>query len=310
MRFQERDSQILNAIQAYDGVIARRHLKAMFWPHTKHAKALERRLALLQRAGYISWPTQAQRQTRPIPEPIVWLGWRGALHTAGLSGIAIEPPKSTGENQLRELARSLRENGFRWLREPRWIQLSHDLAVADFRLAVEMEITALPHLSLAEWIPEGAFLSAPDEIEYEVVGERDRTKSVKRLIRPDSILVIADASRKVNDTNLQRRFLLELDMATHPRSRFWIDKVIPGEAYIYSPAYKARFGYNSGRWLVVTTGPVRRDHLRDITARALGHDARVFLFSTLTEATRPGVLTEPIWWVPVRREPVALFPKG
>jgi hypothetical protein len=34
------------------------------------------------------------------------------------------------------------------------MQLEHDLAINDFRLAVEKSLRALPHLALEEWIHE------------------------------------------------------------------------------------------------------------------------------------------------------------
>ena len=44
---------------------------------------------------------------------------------------------------MRTMARNLRAQGFRWLREPRWMQLAHDLAVVDCRLAIER--ATFPH---------------------------------------------------------------------------------------------------------------------------------------------------------------------
>ena len=38
--------------------------------------AMERRLAKLQQAGYLAWPDQSDYKTKPIPEPICWIGWQ------------------------------------------------------------------------------------------------------------------------------------------------------------------------------------------------------------------------------------------
>ena len=48
MRFQERDGRIIMAIYEYDGVLARRHLQRMFWPHAT-LRAVQKRLAKLVR---------------------------------------------------------------------------------------------------------------------------------------------------------------------------------------------------------------------------------------------------------------------
>ena len=81
MRFQQRDESILKTIQSYDGILARRQIKEMFWEDASN-QAMERRLSLLFHNHYLNWPNVEQRRTRPIPEPIVWLGWRGILHLA------------------------------------------------------------------------------------------------------------------------------------------------------------------------------------------------------------------------------------
>lgn len=56
MRFQNRDAHILMKIYENDGVLARRHVKDIFWPG-KTMRAMEVRLSKLQRHEYISWPS-------------------------------------------------------------------------------------------------------------------------------------------------------------------------------------------------------------------------------------------------------------
>ncbi len=110
MRFQERDGELLQAIYEYDGVLARRQLMELFWPN-RSARAMEKRLAKLHQMGYIAWPTLEQRRTRPIPESIVWLDWKGIAWIAGRSGMSIPSPASKNENQMRILEKRLREKG-------------------------------------------------------------------------------------------------------------------------------------------------------------------------------------------------------
>ena len=156
MWFQKRDEKILQTLQSCDGVVARRQIKNLFWRDCS-IRSMERRLSKLYQQEYINWPTLQHRRTKPIPEPICWLGWKGAMHLAGQSGIQVPLPLSNNENQLRLLQRRLRKQGFHWIREPRWIQLEHDLSISDIRFAVEKSSSTLPEFSLDIWYSEGMF---------------------------------------------------------------------------------------------------------------------------------------------------------
>lgn len=296
MRFQGRDEEILQSIYSFGGVLAKRQLQMMFWPD-KSARAMEKRLSKLYRSGYLGWPSQEQWRKHPIPEPVCWLGWKGALSVAHRLGIDIATLSSGNENQLRKLQISLRAQGFHWLREPRWIQLEHDLKVADFRMMVEKAIQNSPGLVLAGWLPERVFRSHMDVVECNVEGRDGKTKVLKKGVCPDAYFVIEDTRRLISGESHRARFLLELDMATHDNPSFGLEKVAPGAAYIRSSAYKKRFGYNSGRWLIVTTADQRRlKNLMGQTERVAGSVARLFLFSTWQEMREKILLSAPIWW--------------
>ena len=77
---------------------------------------------------------------------VYWLDKRGAAYVAGLSGEHVK--------------------AFRYRREPRWSQVTHDLAVNDFRLDVMEACQHQPGFSLEEWMPEGEFLARPDRVMY------------------------------------------------------------------------------------------------------------------------------------------------
>jgi hypothetical protein len=306
MVFQERDGLLLLALYTYE-VLSRQHIKSMFWPRASW-RAMEMRLSLLYHNGYINWPNEHQRRTQPIPEPVVWLGWRGAIWVAGHYGIDIESPTKNTEYQLRIFSRKLRHQGFRWLREPRWIQLTHDLWVVDFRMAVENGIAKNPTLSLEEWIPEGVWLSDHDVIEYGYKGRDGEIIRKKKGIRPDGYFSVVDQKRQIKGSAVRSRFLLEIDMSTHPNRRFGREKAAPGVAFIRSPEFKARFGYQSGRWLVVTTGEVRMRNLMRLTHQYTGSDAKVFFFTTFAHLVTENILTDPIWYQIGRDNPLSLFP--
>jgi hypothetical protein len=306
MRFQDRDGDILKTIADYGGLIAKRQLKELFWPG-KSLRAMEKRLAKLHQHGLILWPSREQWRTKPLPEPILWLGWKGMLWLAGKTGTAIPPPINEGENQMRLLENRLREVGYRWLREPRWMQLEHDLAIIDFRLSIDKSLKSLPHLAMEEWIHERAFHSNMDVVEFDSEGRDGKINHEKKGVCPDSYFVIVDKQRQIGGSPARARFLFELDMSTHDNPSFGREKAIPGSAYIKSVAFKNRFGYNSGRWLVVTTGAVRMKNLIAQTKQSLGAGARVFLFTTIDQVGGGNVLTAPIWHQADFQQPSALF---
>lgn len=297
MQFQERDGQLLQALHTYGGVLSRRHIQALFWPEARSMRAMNERLAKLYRSRFIDWPSATQRRAQPGPKSICWLGWRGAVWIAAQAGVKLKAPARENENQLRGLEKRLREQGICWVREPAWSQLEHDLAVVDFRLAVEREVQVCPTLTLETWVDERTFRAAPDVVEVTYVGWDGRPRQAKRGVIPDGYLMIVDeARRRRGDPRHRARLLLELDMATHSRGRFAREKLLAGAAYIRSPAYRARLGANAGHWLVVTTGPVRMRHLMEQAAEALGASAKLFLFTTLDHVQDGHVLTAPIWW--------------
>ena len=307
MHFQERDGAMLEAIYEYDGILARRHLKQMFW-HDKTWRAMEMRLSKLHGQGYLDWPNAKERQIRAIPEPICWLGWKGVLWLASERGIQVEEPKSSNESQLRLLERRLREAGIHWLREPRWSQLKHDLAIVDVRLAVEKAVKELPFLELETWIHESAFRFRMDVVHCTVPGANGRVKPIKKGVRPDGFFIILDKNRLGQSLPARARFLLELDLASHDNPSFGREKVIPGLAYLKSPAYKARFGANSGRWLVISTGSVRLKNLLAQTRLTAGATADIFFFTTFDQIQCGNVLTSPVWWQLGQKDRVALIP--
>ncbi len=295
MRFQARDGRLLQAIYKYDGVLARRQLMEMFWSNSS-ARAMEKRLAKLHQTGYIAWPTLEQRRTRPIPESILWLDWRGILWVAGRSGISIPAPSHGNENQMRKLEKRLREKGIHWVREPLWAQLGHDLAVVDFRLRMEKAVRRFPGISLEEWVNESAFRRKPDIIEYEL-RRNGGVRQVRKKMIPDGYFAIDifDGKYRLHEGAARARFLLEVDMATHDNPSFCKEKVLPGIAYILSSSYQRRFGDNSGRWLIVTTGERRLLNLKRQVEAEAGEGASIFYFTTFDQVRPDTILSAPIW---------------
>ena len=274
MKLTERDSRLLEAVHAFDGVLGDYQIRRLFFTGERQARL---RLSLLFQHGYLAKPSRMQRASSPCM--VYWLARRGAAHVAGLHG------------------QTLRE--FTYRRAPRWAQIAHDLGVNDFRLDVMDACAENEDVSLEPWIPEGEFWAHPDRVEYRLASGQ----KARRLVRPDGFFVLRKGKH-------HSRLLLEIDCATEDNPRFAREKVRPGVAYLRSEAYKQRFGYQSGRWLVVTTSERRLRNMKRQTEIAVGRDAQVFLFTTAAKVTPQSVLTAPIWLRGGDERPSALLPNA
>jgi len=307
MRFQLRDEKILMAIYDLGGLVAKRQLKELFWPKNSW-RVMEKRLSKLYHNGFLDWPNQEQLRSGPVPEPVCWLGWRGALWLGSLLGHQINPPRKINENQMRSIEDNLRRQGFHWIREPRWSLLKHDLAVIDFKIQVENEVSRSPRFSLENWKFETEFRSDPDVISYTTKDRRGIFKQFKKRVLPDAYFEIIDKERQMKGEPHRVRFLLELDRSTHDNPSFGMGKVAPGVAYIKSPVFKSRFGYNSGCWLIVTNGGQRRmKNLMLQTKEAAGQDVGLFFFTSINDIEGGKPLTTPIWRQIGKEKPRALL---
>ena len=257
---------------------------------------MEARLSKLYHNGYLNWPNAEQRLHRPIPEPLIWLGWRGALTLATERGADIAWPRKLNENQFRTLQSRLRNVGIRWVREPNWNQPLHDIAVNEFRLAIEKSILAFPHLRLERWISESEFRSTTDVIEFTFRGSNNEIKRRKKGVCPDGYFILSDANREAIGDPHRARFLVEIDMSTHANSRFGIEKAAAGEAYLRSRKYEKRFGSKGGTWLVITTGTRRMKNLMAQVEQRVLKDKTVFRFSTINSILSNDPFSSFIWW--------------
>ena len=306
MKFQPRDTEMLQAIQENQGILARRHLKELFWKD-KSWRALEQRLAKLSRAGYVSWPAKDQYKIYPIPEAICWLGWQGALHLAGMRGIEVNKPDGENEYQLRQLETRLRKQGFHWLRVPRWSLLEHDLAIIDFKLSLQASVMSHPSLAIVKWVSEKEFRAFKDIVIAEFKRIKGQDIPIKKAVFPDGYVEIVDEHLLAAGNPARMRFLLEFDMGTHDTLRFGRDKILPGIEYIKSPTYKSRFGTNSGYWLVIAKGgSTRVRHLMTQIEKNAGSNADLFFLASLDDLQNKDPLTASIWQQVGRSQPRSL----
>jgi len=260
MQLTDRDRRILEAVHAYDGILSEGQIRSLFFTGRT---ATQVRLMLLYQHGYLNRPDRRQRAA--LPAMIYWLSEKGAAYVAGLYG------------------QSLSEFG--WHKQPRMMQVEHDLAVNDLRILINKACQSLPHFLLNHWVPASEFHADPDKVEFVLPNKNKATRS----IRPDGYCVISKS-------DYTSRLLIEVDRGTEDNGRITVEKLLRGFAYIMSEAYKARFGFSSGRWIFVTTSDRRLKNMKKAAEVALKQDAKLFYFTTYDRLTTETIFTSPIWF--------------
>lgn len=272
MKFTERDGLILEAIHAFDGLLADYQIQRLFFSGKRQ---MQYRMSLLFQHGYVARPDRRRRFS--LYSMVYWLDKKGFEYVLGLGN----------NNRLRSDS----------LKEPNWLRIRHDLAVNDFRIDLMEACRLVSNIELEEWIPQREFWAHPDEVNY--VGSNGR--KMKRRVRPDGFFSILSSDYRY-------RFLLEVDMATEDNPRFAREKVRPGIVYLNSKAFAKRFGNRSGRWLVVTTGERRMANMKRQTEVAVGEKAEVFYFTTFDKVEPITLLTSSIWYRGKDNDPIPLVP--
>src|SRR5260221_2450702 len=224
--------------------------------------------------GYVTRPDQKRRAS--LKHMVYFLDSKGAAYVAGLSGTPLDD--------------------FVYVKEPRWSQLDHDVAVNDFRIAVTHACQHSETLSLEHWIPQSEFYSRPDRVDYT---DANGAKA-HRNIRPDGYIIIRVGEHLF-------RLLLEMDMSSEDNHRICREKITPGIAYIESKGYQQRFWQNSGLWLFVTTSERRLRNMKRQTEAVAAKEPRPCYFTTFDQITPDTILTGAIWQQGCAEQPTALF---
>jgi hypothetical protein len=266
-KFQERDGLILEAIQAYEGMLSEEQVKRLFFNPDTGLRQAQRRLEFLWRDGYVKRPNWRKRAA--IGQTVYFLDEKGAEYVAGLEGKSLA--------------------GFKWRKQPRWSLVGHDLALNDFRIAVEEAVANTPELTLEDdWIASSEFWSHPDAVEYRDLNGRKQ----KRQVRPDGYFWVSLA---LGGRVFDYRFLVEVDLRTEDNPRIGREKILPGLAYIQSQAFERRFGKKSGQFLFVTTSERRALSMKRQTERVAEQNARLFYF-TWFDQVNPQTVFDHIWY--------------
>ena len=260
IRLTERDRAVIQAVATYR-ILRRDQIQSLFFPSVRTTNAALSRLyhhAFLER----------------LPPLLTWgSGDSPTLYTLG----------AKGRDLLGNTAGRVSRRSADALRSASRYFLEHTLAVNDVRVALSVA-AARAGYPLEQWITEAEFRVAPDKVSYPAA---DGTAHA----RP----VLPDAACVIRGPNYTSRLLLEIDMGTEDNQRFVREKVRPGIAYLRSELYKRRFGFQSGRWLIITTSQQRMLNMKRQTESAVGRAATVFYFTTFAQVTPTTILTEPIW---------------
>ena len=294
---EERDEKLLHDI-AYDGFLARRHIRQLHWPHAKTHDAMKRRLRKLKASGHVNWPTKQEYRENGITEPIVYLDWKGALWVARDMGLDVPEPISESETEKRKLKKRLLERGFQFVRTPRLTQMPHEISVVDIRLAILQEAAIHSGLTIdpLDTVPARQFRAQTDVVDFAYRTKNRGTKKGQKGVEPDWYCPVISEVFKNRGQPFVVRLLVEYDNATHPNTRFAKTKISAAAAYIASPAYKARFGANSGAWLIIAKSANRMKFLmRTCKQASIRDEHKLFFFSHLDLVKQGRPLTSPIW---------------
>jgi hypothetical protein len=278
MVFTERDGRILVAIHAFDGLMGDYQIQRLFFTGKRQMQA---RMKKLWQNGYVRRPGTRRRAS--LDCMVYWLDERGAEYVAG-----------TLDQRVQEMV---------WLKEPRWSEVRHQLAVNDVRIFMREACERQPALDLDEgwFMGERDFRVHPDTVEFRFPGGRHG----KHKVVPDAHVQVLVTAR--GETRRYRLFL-ELDRGTMDNPRFVREKVLPGVAYLSTEAYERRLGHKSGLWLVVTTKGARRvRNLKKATEAVAGQDASFFFFTTFAEVQSETVFTASIWYRGGEDKPGPIF---
>ena len=252
----EATTRLLLGIYYHEGVLSQRQIvreffpgKTKSWPEHRLQNYFDHHLVNKFNAEWVNG--------EHLKETVYTLGTQGARHVAHQMEIDF--------------------TSLTWRPKPRWMTLSHDLKLNDFRFAVTRQANNLDGFQLVRWISE---FELHQNQKHKIPG------------RPDGFFLLRRNSPTHAGRVEELAILVEVDNATHPLGRFISHKVKPALKFVGSERYKQIFGIGSGAYFVITTGLKRLAHLKDKTEAAGG--SGLFYFTTFDQAKKD-VLTAPIW---------------
>lgn len=262
MNLTERDVRIFRTIRAFDGCMSEPQIRALEFTGERQCKD---RLSKLYQNGYVE---RSDWRLKNYAQAMLYRLDKKAVEVlSDLEGI---PP-----------------NQFHYRREfPKLI--AHSLRVNDVRVMCTLAMQQEEHWELAEWVSEAQFNTQADRVNYRTPEGTKKT----RVMKPDGYFIL------VNDVqDIVFRAFVEVDLSNEDNGRILEEKVYPYIAYIESSTYQERFGAQTARVLVVTTGAKRVENMKRKTERAVGKKAGYFWFTSFQELSPNTFFEKPVWYI-------------
>lgn len=276
MKFTNRDGQILQSVFRF-GLLTRKQIERLHFKsshgqsHSTTTSRARLRLKLLFHNGYL--------ERMPLPVALGAWAWEPVyrLDSRGAEKVALD----LGRNKKEILYWGRGDHKDKRPPSVTHLFLEHALSINDFRIAVVCAAEQ-KGFQVEKWLDDRQ-LKSQEYKDYVLVSDKGKHRSVA---------VIPDAYFALNLGERRAHFLLELDRATMPNSR-WKTRVNAYLAYIRSGNYSERYKTRSLRILTATTTEERLWNLKETTRKAGGGE--VFWFTTIDKVTPESVLFAPIW---------------
>ena len=303
----ERDVPFLRELYV-DNVLRWSTAQRYFYPGTSK-ETFYNRVLQLKKAGYINFPSREQSQAKAIPDKFFWLGDKGIAFIAGEHGLEVDVSKLTSDKKRKDLIKVLKRQKLYWRPGPAWSNVTHDLIQADIRLIARSAAEKIG-LEWGGWTAELEFRADPQlqVVTYTaIVEDKGNTQQVKQdaKVFPDGFFYVTRPAAKPGKVD-DFVFLVEVDRGTEPMYRIFDEKILQGQAYLKSPLYEQRTGFNVGRFLIITTGPTRLANIKRKAETATRKPSHYF--AVLSDLTPDTFFSKPVWYLLGREEPLPLLP--
>lgn len=271
MNLTERDVRIFRTIHAFDGCMSEPQIRALEFTGERQCKD---RLSKLYQNAYVE---RCDPQLKNLAHAMLYRLDKKAVEVlADLEGTPT--------------------NEFRYRKEfPKLI--THSLRVNDVRVMCTRAMRQEQNWELAAWVSERQFNTQSDRVNYRTPEGIKAT----RVMKPDGYFIL------VSDVqDIVFRAFLEVDLSNEDNGRILEEKIYPYIAYIESSTYQERFGAQTARVLIVTTGPKRVENMKRKAERAVGKKAGYFWFTSFQELAASTFFAAPIWCIGGRENPTSI----
>ncbi len=274
-RITERDIQMMEANYKYRILDSKQHQR-LFFAHTTTGVQCRLRLRLLAESGFLHSKEQMTLLSEGNKPRIYFLDTKGAHFLANQYDVEVE------ELDWRPNEWNVGQNF-----------VEHTLKTNDIRISFEQ--AAEKHGFIVQnWLDDRALKRHQAEDSIEITDSKGRKQKAA---------AIADGHFEVLTNKRGYHFSLETDLRTitakssegAKNERDWSRRIKVILEYYHSGKYEKRYNTTSMRWLTVTTGEKRLEHLKHVTEQNSGRVR--FWFATFDRIQQADVdiLYSPIW---------------